>query len=84
MSNREHWTLRLFAVLVIGLCTIRCGGTQETLIVVAPANWHTLQTVEPASAESPRPIAAHETIPKDILNGVPGCPECVRLEWAEP
>jgi len=69
MNIREHWTLRLFALLVIGLCMVRCGGTKETVIVVAPTpNYtpssysHRLTADEVEEQKHPRPISPPDMV----------------------
>lgn len=70
MSPREHWTLRLFALLVIGLCTIKCSPKEITTINVparppAQSLFHRPTAEQLAELEvqkHPRPICPPDTM----------------------
>lgn len=69
MSPNQHWIVRGIAIVVIALCTIKCG-VQETIINVParpPAdNGSHLLTVEQLEEQEvkkhPKPICPPETL----------------------
>lgn len=68
MTPHEHWTLRIFALLLIAACTVKCAP-RETILVVAPTpNYTPDNGTHPLTAEQlkqleerkhPKPIAPH-------------------------